>query len=388
MRSRVGNPVRQVARTVADLGARLHLPGLGDRSRATPRTPGAPPGIEHVAAATTPPAPDVLDIECIDYSDQRIERRQIDDLQAFLQETKPEWVKVRWLNVDGLHPWAIDQLRRAYQLHTLAAEDVLHVPQRPRVEGYRQHVFVVMRMVMRDGEALMSEQVSMFLKDGLVLTFQEHPGDVWAPIRKRLDDPGSLVRQGSADYLLYALTDSVVDHCFPLLEHYGEELEQLEDEIMARPGPAMLKRVHQVRRELLSLRRILFPTRELADQLYRWEGKELGGRTKTFLRDVHAHTIQLLDILEYQRETCGALTELSMSLVSNRMNEVMKVLTIMATLFIPVTFIAGVYGMNFEHIPELRWRYAYFGFWAICGLVTSGLLIFFWRRGWLGGDHT
>ncbi len=215
-----------------------------------------------------------------------------------------------------------------------------------------------------------------------MLTFQEREGDVWQPVRVRIRDEASSVRHRPVDFLMYALLDAAVDHVFPLLERYGDELEDVEDAVMESSDPKDLQRVQQLRRELVAIRRVLWPTRELLDLLQREETKGLSDHTRTYLRDVYSHVVQSLDIVEAQRDMCSGLTDLYMSQASNRMNEVMKVLTVMASLFIPVTFLAGVYGMNFQHMPELGWRYGYAAFRGTCALSVVGLLWFFRSRGW------
>ncbi|MCA9550046.1 MAG: magnesium/cobalt transporter CorA, partial [Myxococcales bacterium] len=268
-------------------------------------------------------------------------------------------------------------------LHTLAAEDVLHVPQRPRVDPYDGHVFITVRMLQLLDGRLDSEQVSLFLLPRVVISFQERPGDVWDPIRQRIRLPQGKLRERDSSFLAYALLDAVVDHCYPLLERYGEVLEDLEDDAMDASTPEILRTIQGVRRELMTIRKALWPTRELLDVLIRGDAYALPAMTVTYLRDVHAHTVQLLDAVESHRELCGTLAELYMSVVSNRMNEVMKILTIIATVFIPITFIAGVYGMNFKYLPELDYRWGYGAFWAVCAAITAALLVFFRRKGWI-----
>ena len=321
----------------------------------------------------------------MDYGPTLLESHESQDLDALLKTPKPDGCKVRWINVDGIHPQIINRLRMAYNFHTLAAEDILHIPQRSKMELYEGHVFVVVHMLMlRDG-ALVDEQVSFVMFEDTILTFQERPGDVWDPVRKRLSSPESRLRKGSAGYLLYALLDAVVDHVFPILEHFGDRLEEVEERIMERPSDGELKALYEIKRELVLLRRVLWPLRQVTDDLHRSEDTGIKANTRTFLRDVYDHTIQALDIVETYREMTGGLTDLYMSALSHRMNEIMKVLTIMASLFIPITFFAGVYGMNFEHIPELGWRWSYPAFWVLCLSTLAGLVLYFRRKGWLGG---
>lgn len=368
------------------LGAALRVPSWARSKRAAyPRVPGAASGIEHLPQIDTPPDPQTIRIRVIDYAPQQLEESTvaIEELEAWLAIEPPAWVAVRWINVDGLHPWVVERFRRALSLHTLAAEDVLHVPQRPAIEHFDDHLFVKARLLMTVDEQLVAEHVSLFVHERTLVSFQEREGDVWEPLRERLRREGSAIRNATTEFLMYALLDAAVDHCFPLLERYGDALEELEDAIMLEVSAPQQLRVQQLRRELLAIRRVLWPTRELVDALRRDEDGRLLDSTRTYLRDVYSHVAQLIDIVEAQREMCSGLGELYMSQVSNRMNEIMKVLTVMSSLFIPITFLAGVYGMNFAHIPELRWAFAYPVFWAVCVASVLALLWFFRRRGWL-----
>jgi magnesium transporter len=239
-------------------------------------------------------------------------------------------------------------------------------------------------MLRLEEDQLRQEQVSFFLFKDLVLTVQERPGDVWDPIRQRLERVGSRLRTSDASYLLYALLDAVVDHCFPILESYGDKLEVLEHEMLEQPTPSVQQRLHRIKRELATLRRVIWPLREVMSELQRDETEEISPAVKKYMRDVYDHAVQVMDIVETYREMAAGLNDLYMSAVGNRMNEIMKVLTIMASFFIPITFVAGVYGMNFEHIPELHWKYSYLIFWGICLTIVSTLLYYFYRKGWIG----
>ncbi|HAV65544.1 MAG TPA: magnesium and cobalt transport protein CorA, partial [Verrucomicrobiales bacterium] len=293
-----------------------------------------------------PPAPGTVRIRCVDYCPEKVETREVPDLEAFLREPRPAWSKVRWINIDGLHPWVVNRLREQFHFHTLAAEDVLRVPQRPKLEEYDDNLFIVVRMLMLKEERLSHEQVSLFFYQDVMLTFQESEGDVWDPIRQRLEKPASRLRNQDTSYLLYALLDAVVDHCFPILEQYGDLLERLEEEIIESSTPAVQRRIHQIKRELSLLRRVIWPMREVINTLSREENEDVTAFAKAYMRDVYDHAVQVMDVVETYREMVGGLNDLYMSVVSNRMNEIMKVLTLMASIFIPLTFIAGIYGMN------------------------------------------
>jgi magnesium transporter len=306
-----------------------------------------------------------------------------DDVDAVIRFPRPSWASVRWIDVEGLHPYVVNRLREALSLHTLAAEDVWHTPQRPKVEVYDDHVFVIVQRFSVSEGALSSEQVSAFTSSDMLLTFQELHTDIWGTLRERLAKPDSRIRKGDASYLLYAVLDTVVDSGFPVLEAYGERLEQLEEAVLEEGAPRLLQEVHAVKRDLAVMRRVLWPLREAISELARPDKALISDASRTYLRDVHDHCIQLMDILETFRELASNLTDLHLSMSSNRMNEVMKVLTVIATIFIPITFLAGVYGMNFQHLPELHWRHGYASFWLACGSVTCALLWYFHRRGWL-----
>lgn len=359
------------------------VPALG--SGRYKRKPGASPGVEQLAAEAKPPDPASIRISVMeygaDYLDESVPR--LEDLETRLNAPLPEAADIRWVNIDGLSPHLVLRLKEIYGLHTLAAEDVLHVPQRPKAETYGRQLFIVARMIHMHEGRLHGEQVSFFLlPGGTLLSFQEEEGDAWEPVRQRIRAAIPRIRASGPDYLLYALLDAQIDHGFPLLERLGDELESLETQIMENAEQAQLGQLHRIKRELTLLRRIIWPTRDLTASLYRDEHGLIERETRTFLRDVYDHSMQLLDIIETYREMATSLSDLYMNAVNNRMNEIMKTLTIMASIFIPITFIAGVYGMNFEHMPELDEPWAYPAVWGVFLVVALGLLLYFWRRRW------
>lgn len=290
-----------------------------------------------------------------------------------------------WLNIDGVHQSElIEAIGKAFNLHPLVMEDILSVDQRPKVEDYEGYLYLVLRVLRYDtvNDQIMSEQLSLILGKHFVLSFQELPGDVFDGIRERLHS-ARRIRFLQADYLAYALLDAVVDHYFLVLEHLGDRIEALEDEVISDPQPETLKRIHHYKREMLLLRKAVWPLREVLARLSRDESPLIGPETRVFLRDVYDHTIHVLDTIDTLRELLVGLLDLYLSSISNRMNQVMKVLTIIATLFMPLTFIAGVYGMNFEHMPELGWRWGYPLVMAVMLVMSGGLLYAFRRRGWI-----
>lgn len=374
----IGRGVKSIGATVLGLVEAPSAPII-ERS-----APGSAPGIEHYlqkeSASQIP-----VTIDCLDYGPELHQTTQVDDLEAFLAKPRPEGSKVRWLNVEGLNPRTIDRLRQHFGFHTLAAEDVIQPLQRPKCEAFANHLFLVVRMIQISEGRLRNEQVSIFCFEDTILTIQEMPGDVFDPLRKRIESKGARFLQYGADYLLYTLLDSIVDHLFPLVEGYGTALEDMEEDIASDPRPSAQRQLFAIKRDLSQLRRTLWPMREVVDGVYRDESGAVDEAVKTFVRDVYDHTVQVIDIVETYRETASSLNDLYQSAVGNRMNEIMKVLTIMASFFIPITFVAGVYGMNFDHIPELDWQYSYYVFWGVCISVSVGLAYFFWRKGWIGG---
>jgi magnesium transporter len=294
--------------------------------------------------------------------------------------------KIRWLEMNGLGDVeALKQLGERYGLHPLALEDVLNVGQRPKMEPYGEHLFIIAQMIYRDSErCLCGEQVSMFVCENLLISVQEESGsDVFDPVRQRIRNGGGYIRRMKADYLAYALLDSIVDHCFPVLEEVGESLEELEDEVLDKPDRSIVGQLHNFKRILMQLRRFVWPERDVVSALLHSENSVVQKETKVFLRDLYDHTVQIMDLIESYRDVATGLMEMYLSSVSNRTNEIMRVLTIMSSIFIPLTFIAGVYGMNFEYMPELKSHWGYIGCLLFMLLVAGGLVYFFRRKKWL-----
>jgi len=345
--------------------------------------PGAPPG-----TLIADPQAHGSAIHMIAYGPDAIDEREgctAADIRAARARAP-----VVWINVDGLADIAlIEELGNIFGLHGLALEDVVNVHQRPKAEEYDDHVFVVLRMI-TGSDGAETEQLSLFLGAGFVLTFQERPGDCLDPVRERLRRGKGQVRGAGADYLAYTLIDAVIDAYFPVLEGHGEVLEDLEDEVVARPRAELVAELHAMKRSLLTLRRAIWPQREMVNALVREESPFISHQTSYYLRDCYDHTIQLLDLVETYREIATGLVDVYLSSMSARLNEIMKVLTVIATIFMPLGFIAGVYGMNFDraspwNMPELGWRFGYPFALAVMLAAAVGLIIFFRRRGWLGG---
>jgi magnesium transporter len=294
---------------------------------------------------------------------------------------------VVWINVEGLgDAETIRKLGQFFDLHRLALEDVINVHQRPKVEVYKNHYFIVVRMAdLRD--RLETQQLSIFLGKNYVLTFQETESSRFDPIRARIRDKGGRIRQSGADYLAYAILDSCIDNYFPALEKYGEQIETLEDQVIIRPGNQFVAEIHETKRDLLILRRAVWPLREAVNSLIREPSQLITDETRIYMRDCYDHTIQVIDLLENYRDIAGDLIEVYLSSISNRLNEIMKILTIFTTIFIPLTFIAGVYGMNFRNMPELNWHYGYLYVLGIMAALTLGMLFYFRKKGWWGSGN-
>lgn len=296
---------------------------------------------------------------------------------------------VTWVNVDGLgSAETVQRLGAVFSLHPLALEDVLSLNHRAKLDDYGDCLFMILRQARVKDGALDLEQLSLFAGRNFVLTFQERPGDCFSQVRERLRKGGRRVRMSKADYFAYTLADAVIDGYFPVIEHYGDALGDLEDEAVARPGRDLLARVHEVKRALRALRQAVWPMREVVDG-FGGENRIVREATRPYLRDCHDHVVQIFDILETCRERAAGLTEIYLSSVSNRMNEIIKVLTIITTIFIPLNLIAGIYGMNFDtsaspwNMPELGWAYGYPAVLALMTGIVLSLLYYFRRKGWI-----
>jgi magnesium transporter len=298
-----------------------------------------------------------------------------------------------WINVEGLRDVdAIRALGERYGLHPLTLEDIVQVIQRPKVDIYEGYLFVVLRMPRVEKE-LLTEQLAIVLGDDFVITFGERPGDCFDAVRRRLTHVHSRMRSRGADYLAYALIDALIDAYFPILERYGELIDEMEEEVVEveRATDGVVSQIHGLRRAVMELRRAIWPLRELLNTLNRESTPYIQPETRVFLRDCSDHVSQLLDMIEVDREVTATLLDLHLSSLSARMNEIMKVLTIIATIFIPLGFFVGLYGMNFDpdvspyNMPELHWRYGYFYSLAVMTTMALGMLGYFWAKGWIGG---
>ncbi len=351
--------------------------------------PGTEPGMaQQPREEVATPAPPIQ-ITCTDYSPENLQVEVVEDIPDFLARHRPPWSRVRWINVVGMNPpEAIYQLAEKYQIHPLAVEDAIMKLQRPKAEDYPGsgdlpgRLFVVTRLTEMHQDHMQSHQANFFLGRTTLITMQETRAEVFDPIRQRLESKRSRLRVNGADFLLYALLDAIVDNSFPLLEQFSERLEDVEEELLTDPKQSTLHEVHAIKRQLLLVRRTAWPMRELIAQLQRDKHECLSETTQTYFRDVYDHCVQVIDLVEMYREITGALTETYMSTISNRTNDVMKVLSVIGTIFLPLTFLAGVYGMNMK-IPETQWNGIYVLFWILCGFIAGGMVVWFRRRGWL-----
>jgi magnesium transporter len=320
----------------------------------------------------------------IDYDADSFQEEQVSRIEeCFAFKATPT---VSWINVDGLHDLSIiEKVGNHFDVHPLVLEDILNTGQRPKYEDMEKNIYVVLKMLRYDDQSqtILSEQVSIVLASNYVISFQENIGDVFEPIRDRLRNAKGRIRKMSADYLAYTLIDAIVDNYYSILEKLGEKVELLEEELMEHPAEKNLKQIHDIKGELVFLRKSVWPLRELVNGMDHSESSFINETTGIYLRDVYDHTIQVIDTIESLRDMVSGMLDIYLSSISNRMNVVMKVLTMMATVFIPLTFVAGIYGMNFKYMPELQWKWGYFAVWAVMITISICMLIYFKRKKWL-----
>lgn len=323
-------------------------------------------------------------ITYLDYNEQSFQEEQ----PSNIEECFPfkETPTVTWINIDGIHEVSIiEKLGDRFDLHPLILEDILHTAQRPKFEDYDNHLFIVLKMLRCAGERrhVQSEQVSIVVGRNFVISFQESIGDVFEPVRDRIRKARGRIRKMGPDYLAYSLLDAVVDGYFSVLETTGEKIESLEEQLAKEPTDRIPQRIHSLKREMIFLRKSIWPLRELISNLQRSESALISEQTGIYLRDVYDHAIQVIDTVESYRDIVSSLLDIYLSSISNRMNSVMKVLTIIATTFIPLTFVAGVYGMNFKYMPELEWRWGYALALLVMLAIAAGMIVYFRKRKWL-----
>jgi len=341
---------------------------------------GLPPGtLVHIGEQKI----ETTKIEIIDYDDTHFQEQEVPTIEAcFPFKDLPT---VTWVNIDGLHEIQnIEKIGTHLDIHSLILEDILNTGQRPKFEDLGNYMFIVLRMLSYEpDDQIKEEQISIILGANFVISFQEDIGDVFDSVRERMRNGRFQIKKRKADYVAYSLIDSVVDNYFIILEKLGEQIESLEMELLNNPTPETLQTIHNLKRKLITLRRSIWPLREVIIGLGRGESSLFEQSTTIYLKDIYDHTIQVIDTIETFREMVSGMLDIYLSNVSNKMNEVMKVLTIIATIFIPLTFIAGIYGMNFEVMPELTWRWGYFLILSFMAIVVVFMIFYFRRKKWI-----
>lgn len=348
---------------------------------------GLPPGtIVHVGDKRK----ETVKITVIDYDKDHFQTKEVSNIEeVFPFRDSPT---VTWINIDGLHDvTVIERLGKHFSIHPLVLEDILHTTQRPKIEDFEDYIYLVLRMFYRNEKTdeqdnnpeITSEQVSLILGRNFVISFQEAGGDTFDPVRMRIKNSKGRIREMGADYLAYSLIDSIIDNYFVILEKLGEQIELLEDELLDNPTPDTLGELHALKNEMIFLRKSAWPLREVSNNLLRGESNLITKSTQIYIKDVYDHTIQVIDTIETYRDMLSGMLDIYLSSISNRMNEVMKVLTIISTIFIPLTFLVGVYGMNFQYMPELSWKWGYPVLWCIMATIGISMFFYFRRKKWL-----
>ena len=324
-------------------------------------------------------------IALIDYDEANFQEREVKAVEeCFPFRDKPT---VTWINVEGVHQVeVVEKLGHCFGLHPLVLEDILNTDQRPKMEIYGDYVYIVLKMLYGGdvNHPIEAEQVSLILGSNFVISFQEgKEGDVFNPVRERIRSGKGLIRTMGSDYLAYSLIDMIVDSYFLILERLGEKIELLEEALVAHPTATTLQEIRKFKTEMIFVRRVVWPLRELVSGLRRKESPLIKETTEIYLRDVYDHTVQVMDTVELYREMLSGMLDIYLSSVSNRLNSVMKVLTIIATIFMPLTFIAGIYGMNFKYMPELEWRWGYPVVWLLVIIIGLSMVVYFKKKKWL-----
>ncbi len=344
---------------------------------------GLPPGtLIHTGQSSNEP----VQLSVIAYSDPHFEEYDLAKTAEIPSYRKPD--RVLWVNIEGVHDVAVlEEIGNIFDLHPLVLEDILNTDQRAKIEDYGNYLYIVLRMLRYDdaSETILSEQVSLILGEGFVVSFQEggHRGDCFDPIRARIRGHKGRVRRMGADYLAYCLLDVIVDNYFLVIEQLGEQATDIEEELIDEPDQGTLRMIYRFKRELIKLRRMIWPLREVLGILERGEFPIILDGTRLFFRDVYDHTVHVVDTLESFRDLLSGMLDIYLSSVSHKLNAVMKVLTIISTIFMPLTFIAGVYGMNFKNMPEIEWYYGYPFALSLMAAITTSMLFYFRRQKWI-----
>ncbi len=342
---------------------------------------GLPPGSLVFTGERKLAQPNLSLIKYSESSCEVIESFNIEDISSSIKETD-----IAWINIEGIHDTVlVEKIGAIFHLHPLLLEDILNPQQRPKLDEYDDVVFIIAKMLFTDKQRdkIIDEQVSFVLGKNFLLTFQESkPGDAFDTVRERIINNKGKIRKEKTDYLCYRLLDAIVDNYFEVLEKIGDRLEDIESKIIQNPEKSAIQKTHELKRELIFLRKITWPLREVINNFHRGEHPLINQSTKIYMRDLYDHTIQVIDTIETYRDWLSGLEDLYLSSLSNKMNEVMKMLTMIATLFIPLTFIVGLYGMNFKYMPELEWRWGYGFVWGIMISLTVFMIYYFKKKKW------
>jgi magnesium transporter len=323
-----------------------------------------------------------VEISVIRYGEDFFERQILERVEDAHQEKDNDYVS--WINIEGIHDIdVIKQIGNDFNLHPLMLEDILNIEQRPKIDDFDDNIIVFLKMLYVNEGKLIVEPISIVLGPNYIISFQEKPGDVFDNVRTRLENSNGKIRKRGSDYLLYSLMDAVIDNYFLVLEYISEKLEVLEDKMLRSTDNRLLQELQHCRKQVVLIRRSIYPLREIVNKLNREEYEAISAETENFFRDLYDHTIQIIETIETFKETVSSLKDVFMTSVSNKMNEIMKVLTLIATIFIPITFVVGVYGMNFDFMPELRWKYGYVIVWGIMLLMAGSMLLYFKKKKWL-----
>ncbi|AEH61234.1 magnesium and cobalt transport protein CorA [Methanosalsum zhilinae DSM 4017] len=340
---------------------------------------GFPPGtLVHIGEKKT----ETVRISYLDYDYSNIHENVVDSIEECfpLKDTHT----VSWINIDGIHRVdIIEKIGKQFDIHPLVLEDILHTNQRPKIEDFGNYMYIVLKMIYsNENNEINSEQISLIMGENFVISFQEIEGDTFEPVRKRIRSEKSRIRKMGPDYLTYALIDSIVDNYFIILEKIEDKLDLIEDEVVSSPTPDVLRNIHSLKWEMTYLRKSVWPLREVINSMTRTESNLIQESTRIYLRDLYDHTIQVIDTVETFRDILSGMLDVYLSSINNKMSEVMKFLTIIATIFIPLTFIAGVYGMNFEYMPELEWKWGYHLILSLMFLTVLTMVVYFKKKKW------
>lgn len=345
------------------------------------RKVGKPPGtLVHLGGKTS----ETIAIDLMDYTLDDFEERTIERIEeAFPYRDKDS---ITWINIDGVHDTElIKKVGNEFNIHPLTLEDIVSTKQRPKMEDHGHYIYTVVKMIYldEDQDHIKIEQISLIMGDNYLISFQEEKGDVFDPIRKRIKAGKNLLRRSKSDFLAYSLIDIIVDNYFVILERLGERIDEIEAEVIEEPEEETLEDIQDLKRNLIFMRKSVWFLRETISRYERSESELLDASLNIYFRDVYDHTVQVVESVETFRDMLSGVLDIYLSSVSNKMNEVMKVLTIIATIFIPLTFVAGIYGMNFKNMPELTWQYGYLGVWILMVVLTIFMIRYFRKKDWL-----